>query len=175
MPANRNDQRYNDRGANPQLWVLGASGFAAGPMRKPGAARLVNWFYELPPYRWFLPFGGSGPVSRNGPATTICACLGMHVKAQFWGRKRDGRASPDPASRWGYEASLKTGVSLHPPPAGMYRAGLLPQYSIDRACKRRRMGVDIVQAYAAEISTERTAGTAKAWSTCRAISGCGGT
>jgi hypothetical protein len=45
----------------------------------------------------------------------------------------------------------------------------------DRACKRRRMGVDIVQAYAAKNSTERTAGTAKAWPTCRAISECGGT
>ena len=91
------------------------------------------------------------------------------------GPKAGWTSSPDPSFRWGYEASLKTGVSLHPPPAGMYRGGLLPQYSIDRACKRRRMGVDIVQAYAAEISTERTAGTAKAWSTCRAISGCGGT
>src|ERR1022692_2028670 len=65
MPANRKDKRFNDRGANPQHLVFGASGFAAGPMRKPGAARLMNWFYELPPYRWFLPFGGSRPGTDN--------------------------------------------------------------------------------------------------------------
>jgi hypothetical protein len=65
VPANRKDKRFNDRGANSQHnRVFSASGFAAGPLRKPGAARLMNWFYELPPYRWFLPFGGSRPTAR---------------------------------------------------------------------------------------------------------------
>ena len=46
------DWRHNDRGASSQvLIVLSASGFAAGPVRKPGAAHLMNWFYQLPPYR----------------------------------------------------------------------------------------------------------------------------
>jgi hypothetical protein len=43
----------------PYKWVSNASGFAAGPMRKPEAAHLMDWFYEIPPYRWFLPNGGS--------------------------------------------------------------------------------------------------------------------
>jgi hypothetical protein len=49
----------------PYKEVSNASGFAAGPMRKPEAAHLMNWFYEIPPYRWFLPFGGSGPATDN--------------------------------------------------------------------------------------------------------------
>jgi hypothetical protein len=59
VPANRKDKRFNDRGANSLQWVSNASGFAAGPMRKPEAAHLMDWFYEIPPYRWFLPQGGS--------------------------------------------------------------------------------------------------------------------
>src|ERR1017187_445542 len=89
-------------------------------MRKPGAARLVNWFYELPPYRWFLPFGGSGPVSETGlqpqyaPAGDACQGAILGPKAGWTRLSR-------PFVPVGYEASLKTGVSLHPPPAGMYR------------------------------------------------------
>ena len=36
-------------------------------MRKPEAAHLLNWFYAIPPYRWFLPFGGSRTLQNSGP------------------------------------------------------------------------------------------------------------
>ena len=63
----------------PKQEAFSASGFAAGPMRKPGAAHLMNWFYELPPLYWFLPFGGSrtpyrltGPQPQYAPAGAGC-------------------------------------------------------------------------------------------------------
>src|ERR1035441_2597151 len=43
----------------PHSGVSSASRFAAGPMRKPEAAHLMDWFYDMLPYRWLLPFGGS--------------------------------------------------------------------------------------------------------------------
>ena len=174
---------------------------------------------KLPPYRWFLPFGGSGPVKRIGPATTICACLGTVSRRIFGAETGMGavthaqwyRPSPEAGS-----SSHKIAISIstvikslrsrptesavaagypgvvellqHPrthtarcPPARALprpidppKCGELASFR-QRACKRRRMGVDIVQAHAAEISTERKAGPAKAQATCRAISGCGRT
>ena len=86
VPANRKDKRFNDRGANSPQWVSSASRFAAGPMRKPEAAHLMDWFYEIPPYRWLLPFGGSRTrYEIIGSATTICALARMDVKTAFLG------------------------------------------------------------------------------------------
>jgi hypothetical protein len=95
----------------PICWVFSASGFAAGPMRKPGAARLMNWFYEtsslslIPPV-WRIAY----PVLIVGPATTICACLGCTVKAQFWGRKRQVRACTPPPPRSGIQHHRSRGI-----------------------------------------------------------------
>ena len=48
-------------------------------------------------------------------------------------------------------------------PARRLATAAAPDFALlRRACKRQRMGVDIVQAYAAEISTERTTGTVEA-------------
>src|SRR5664280_142218 len=117
---------------------------------------------------------GCRPVSETGLQPQYAPAWGCMSRRNF-GAESGMDVPSRPFVPVGVRSIAQDGVSLHPPPAGMYRGGLLPQYSIDRACKRRRMGVDIVPAYAAELSTERTAGTAKAWSTCRAISGCGGT
>jgi hypothetical protein len=55
-------------------------------MRKPEAARLMDWFYAIPPYRWLLPFGGSRThYEIIGSATTICACGWVDVKTAFLG------------------------------------------------------------------------------------------
>jgi hypothetical protein len=56
-------------------------------MRKPEAAHLMNWFYELPPF-----IDGSSrledldPVQIIRSAITICACWRIEVKTQFLGR-----------------------------------------------------------------------------------------
>ena len=86
VPANRKDKRFNDRGANSPQWVSNASRFAAGPMRKPEAAHLMDWFYEIPPYRWLLLLEDRAPhYEIIGSAITICALAWMDVKTAFWG------------------------------------------------------------------------------------------
>jgi hypothetical protein len=95
----------------PSSWVFSASGFAAGPMRKPGAARLMNWFYEtsslsLVPPVWRIAY----PLLIIGLATTICACLGCTVKAQFWGRKRELRSRTPPPPRSGIKHHRSRGI-----------------------------------------------------------------
>jgi len=74
--ANRRDCGADDRGATTHTSGISASGFAAGPVRKPGAAHLVNWFYELPPYVYdssLLEGKTRYPLGINRSATTLCA------------------------------------------------------------------------------------------------------
>src|ERR1017187_68909 len=85
----------------PPHWVSSASRFAAGPMRKPEAAHLMDWFYEIPPYRWLLPFGGSRTrYEIIGSATTICALARMDVKTAFLG--------PNATTAWCYAPFERT-------------------------------------------------------------------
>jgi hypothetical protein len=55
-------------------------------MRKPEAAHLMDWFYEIPPYRWFLPLRGSRAQSRNIRARNLnMRWLGKSVKMAILG------------------------------------------------------------------------------------------
>jgi hypothetical protein len=56
-------------------------------MRKPEAAHLMDWFYEIPPYRWLLPFGGSRThiQIKNRVRNHNMRSPGIDVKAAFLG------------------------------------------------------------------------------------------
>ena len=70
----------------PSREVSNASGFAAGPMRKPETAHLMNWFYEIPPCRWFLLLRRiETRYRKSGLQSTICACQDRDVNTAILG------------------------------------------------------------------------------------------
>ena len=67
-------------------------------MRKPEAAHLLNWFYAIPPCRWFLPFGGSRTLQIIRVRNANMHLPGMDVKAAILGPKVQTRHPLPPYS-----------------------------------------------------------------------------
>src|ERR1035441_4695885 len=56
-------------------------------LRKPEAAHLMDWFYEIPPCRWLLLLEDRAPTMKeSGPQPQYAPCRGWMSRRHFWGR-----------------------------------------------------------------------------------------